>query len=871
MNNDYEAFCMADPAFYDNPGNAITDEIYVATRREAPHLWQRAEQGNWVVISPEEHELPTQGWKIHVSGCLDNAERIVDAVWAYCVRRHVAFKFLRSPRVVLARNAKYAPRGGSGKLVTVYPRDEAELNLVGHDLATELAGEAGPYILSDLRWGDGPVHVRYGGFAPRYCADDNGAQVLAIADANGTLVPDVRGPVFAVPAWVRPPECLTPHLAARATTRLTDLPYTIEQALHFSNGGGVYAGVDQRSGTKVVLKEARPHAGLSGDGTDAVTRLRREHDALDRLTGIDGVPQLLDYLTIGEHEFLVMTHVDGQPLNGALSQRCPLLDSNLDPEAAAAYAEWAMGVHAEVGKVLAEIHGRGLVYGDLHMFNVLVPPGGGVCLIDFEVAEDVAAGRRPTLGAVGFVAPADRSGFDVDHYALACLRLALFLPLERLISLDRAKAAHLAEVIAEHFPVPKAWLDDAVAVIAGPHAPARTGVAPWRVEPDAASWPRIRGAIGEAILASATPDRLDRLFPGDVLQFEAGGLNLGYGAAGVLYALDVTGLGRYPDHEDWLIRRAHASDGDARLGLYDGLHGVAYVLAHLGHTEEALKLVDRCVDRGLDGARHGDDLHAGLAGMGLNFAHMADMTDELALHDAAERATLIVADRLGAVDSVATTSGGDLPWAGLLRGASGPALLFVRMYERTGDYAYLDLAQIALQQDLRRCVLLERHDQLHVNEGHRTLPYLALGSAGIGLVLRRYLAHRDDEQFATAVDQIRAAAQGLFYVQSGLFNGRAGLILALCDSRPPGKAPSAEVADQVRRLSWHALTYRGQLAFPGDQLLRLSMDLATGGAGVLLALGAALHDSPVHLPFLGPPGAPFALAGAHDRRQMERG
>jgi class III lanthionine synthetase len=30
------------------------------------------------------------------------------------------------------------------------------------------------------------------------------------------------------------------------------------------------------------------------------------------------------------------------------------------------------------------------------------------------------------------------------------------------------------------------------------------------------------------------------------------------------------------------------------------------------------------------------------------------------------------------------------------------------------------------------------------------------------------------------------------------------------------------------------------------------MDVATGTAGVLLALAAALHDYPVHLPFLGP-------------------
>ena len=60
------------------------------------------------------------------------------------------------------------------------------------------------------------------------------------------------------------------------------------------------------------------------------------------------------------------------------------------------------------------------------------------------------------------------------------------------------------------------------------------------------------------------------------------------------------------------------------------------------------------------------------------------------------------------------------------------------------------------------------------------------------------------------------------------------------------------VAEHVRRLGWHAVDYGGDLAFPGEKLLRLSMDLATGTAGVLLALGAALHDRPVHLPFLRP-------------------
>ena len=163
---------------------------------------------------------------------------------------------------------------------------------------------------------------------------------------------------------------------------------------------------------------------------------------------------------------------------------------------------------------------------------------------------------------------------------------------------------------------------------------------------------------------------------------------------------------------------------------------------------------------------------------------------------------------------------------------------------------------------------------LQVNEGWRTLPYLAEGSAGIGLVLAATWPAAPTTSSPTRWRR-SPGRRAPFYVQSGLFNGRAGMVLYLADTgraaardgpgcqrgrRPPSRRRwRAARADRVgpagrpvRRLSWHALSHGGHLAFPGDQLLRLSMDLATGSAGVLLALGAALHDKTVHLPLLGP-------------------
>ncbi|QLQ35662.1 class III lanthionine synthetase LanKC [Micromonospora robiginosa] len=850
MDERYDSYCAVDPLFYDSLAGA-TAEADAYSTGPVPEGWECEVKDDWMIHGPVGGSLPAQGWKIHVSARLDNAERVLARVVDYCRPRGIPFKHLRGARLLLMRNSKYARRAASGKFVTVYPRDDAELELAAKELAGLLDGEPGPYILSDLRYGDGPVHLRYGGFAARYCVAADGQTVPAIEDADGVLVPDRRDPVFHVPEWVTLPDFLAPHLAARNAATTTDLPYRIEKVIHFSNGGGLYEARDTRTDQRVVLKEARPHAGLDATGVDAVTRLRREAATLRRLADVPHLVRVHDEFSFGGHEFLALAFVEGRPLNQVVVERYPLVHADADADRAD-YTRWALDVHRQVAEAVAAIHAHGVVYGDLHMFNVMVGDDGAVTLVDFEVAADVAEATRPALRNQAFAAPRDRTGVEVDRYALACLRLALFLPLTAMLRLAPAKAAHLADVVAEHFPVPRELLDEAVEVIVGgrPADLRRTVM----IDPD--DWPGLRDRLAEAITASATPDRDDRLFPGDIRQFAGadGGLNLAYGAAGVLWALHAGGAGTDPAHERWLIERARRPASGSRLGLYDGLHGIAYVLDLLGHTDEAMRLLDLCLDQPWTELR--DDLTGGLSGIALNLAHFAARTGERRYADAARRAVDVVVGRLGDVDSVAEISGGRHPYAGLMRGGSGVALMLLRTYERDGDDALLDHARTALRQDLRRCV---RRDagHLEVNEGWRTMPYLAEGSVGVGLVLDQYLGHRPDDELRDEATAIRRAADSPFYAQSGLFAGRAGIVAYLAER---GDRDAAR--QQARLLGWHALPYADRPAFPGDQLLRLSMDLATGTAGVLAALAATRPDAPLHLPFLTPPADATTVAGA---------
>jgi hypothetical protein len=474
-------------------------------------------------------------------------------------------------------------------------------------------------------------------------------------------------------------------------------------------------------------------------------------------------------------------------------------------------------------------------------------------LIDFEVATLVEERARSALAHPGYAAPPDRQGAAVDEYALACMRLGIFAPeTSMLLPFHPGKVAQLADLIAETFPVPRESLDDAVRTIAGstPETAMPEAATPWPPMPGRADWSDVRAGLTRAIVASATPERGDRLFPGDPAQFRpGGGVGFAHGAAGVLYALHHTGAGRFPEYEAWL--RRHALEPTAGTGFYDGRAGVAYTLDDLGYRQDALDVIQLSLSEPMEGLELG--LRSGLAGIGLNLLEFWARTGESGFLANSTRVVDHVADRLGGPEDVPEISGEGHPRAGLMHGSSGLALLFLQAYQHTPDSGLLDLAEIALRQDLRRCVL-DDYGTRQVSQGWRTLPYLEEGSAGIALVLRRYLRHRPDPELAEVLRSLRLVTHSAFFVQPGLFSGRAGLIMAAADGQPPGR-PDKITQRLITGLAWHAVPHQDGLAFPGDRLLRLSMDLATGSAGVLLALGTALHDEPVHLPlFASEPG-----------------
>lgn len=836
-------FCWADTEFFDSP-ERVDDS---ASRYPDPTAldeasWRRVEHGIWVHVGPLGVRPPEQGWKVHVSSTVDDSAKVLDVVWRYCIDRRFVFKFVRSERLLWLTNEKGSHRGSSGKFITIYPHDEDALAAVLHDLEPALAIFKGPYILSDLRHRGGPLYVRYGGFRALWCQDDDDEIVPAVRAPDGQLVPDVRVPGFTIPDRVRLPAFLQGDLAARQRPIAEEFPYHIERAIQFSNGGGVYAATDERTGERVIVREARPHAGLDQLGNDAVHRMGRERKIRARLADLRCVPRLIDYRVVRDHHYLIEEFIDGHNLLEAVVSRHPLASPGVSTEELADYATWASGVADSVEHALAAIHERGISYGDLHPRNIMVRPDDTVAFLDFEFAAEFAEQRRQLVASPGFGTPPDLGGAQADRYALERVRLMTLVPLMALAERHPAKFGTMVDIAASELPLGEpvvARLRRAVSdagVIEPDHACAM-------FDGGTAGLAAVRQALAATICASATPDRTDRLFPGHPAQFRTGGIDVETGAAGVLYALYRAGATVPDEFVDWLMTRA-LTMLTPRAGLFTGLHGVAVVLDDLGRRDLAQQVLDQTHD--LAAPVRGVGLRGGQAGIALALVHLARRTGDTALLDRA----VAIADRIEKlVTRNQSTSELRTPTQpGLLQGMTGVAVLFIRLFEELSDHRYLNIAEICLHRDLGHC---KSHSPgtCYMLDGSRHMPYLDQGSLGLALVMAHYLQHREHPIFDATVAAVRRSCDAVFVFQGGLFQGRAGIILGLGAINRSDDAASIEA--HVRRLGWHALTHRNGIAFPGDHNLRLSMDYSTGSAGVLLAVQAKLTGKYEFLPAYG--------------------
>lgn len=851
---------LADPDFYVPVERWPAPDEYAP--RGLPAGWCRRSSGVWTYWTPDGTTLATQGWKVHVSARLARAGRVLDVVAGVCAAHGAPFKHLRSRQVFLWIHHKHGPRQQAGKFCAIYPADPAAAERLMTALAAALAGERGPYVLTDRRFGSSQVvSYRYGGFTPRSRVQPDGTRLPLLVAPDGTEVVDQRLPRFHLPEWVSDP-FETARPAGPASGAVSFHGYTFTAVLQHSNSGGAYQATTP-DGQEVFVKEARRHNGYQWDGSTATRRLRAEHRILRELhAAAPGVgPEPLDLFRRWEHTFLVTELVPGQTLLSWVARHSPLSQTDRDPATFRAYYDRCRRLLDRLWAQIARLHQAGYAFRDLNPRNVLVEDDHPR-LIDFEEARPIGD-RSVPHGAEGFLPPEMRrqepesrpDGRYYDEYALAALAQLLLHPLHPVLERNPDAAAHLAADLPV-FPE-ELWrraghgvrsrVGDLVGVL--PH--------PDQVADEPGRWVRwLRDRVCDGLEAVLDPAGSPP-FPITPPAYLSNPYQVAHGLAGIAHAMHRAGRPLPRRAVAWLVDGALRDRDDLPPGLLSGTAGIAWVLADLGYLDAAADLLthaDRHPITGRDAT-----LGHGLAGVAL--AHLA-----LFRHDRDPRRLEQAAGLLRAIpDDPGPLLGRDDP-TGWRLGRPGLALALGYLADLTGDDRAARLGTALLRHDLDRAHPDGDGMQFPVSQSdQRVEPYLAAGSAGFALVAGRYLAAgRGGEELRSAHRRCLATLRAITApVLPGLFDGLAGMGLVLADPAGPAGSgthgPAAAALRSARALFKYAVPHGDGLCFRSAGR-RISASLADGAAGVLLFLDQVCDPRPDPLFTLD------ALAGDPGRR-----
>lgn len=596
--------------------------------------------------------------------------------------------------------------------------------------------------------------------------------------------------------------------------------YRVDSACGHTASGGVYLATDLTTGRAVLVKEARAHIGFDDDGRSARQRLRHEHDMLLRVhAAAPGVgPAPIDYFADWEHEFLVREVVPGQPLllwNAANSVLYRLATPAAER---AAYLRRCTRLVDSVRRDLKTLRDIGLCFGALDHTNVVVHDDRPR-LVGF--GDVTPLGEPPLTGA--FSPPPDcRPVPDPDDYALSALAMFVLFPLHRPLVTDPGGRVGLLR--RDLGPVPNTLWDQASRYYTAPH---NGDTLPSAEQLDRDPVGCLRGlarGLADGILATADPGRADWLFPPPAEAFTTNTHCLAYGSAGVLHALHDARVPIPPELTDRFRRDVLAAAGDLPTGLQDGLAGIAVVLAELGDLDLAHDLIDRA----LRTPPTGGGLWFGAAGTGYAALRVADHTGDA---DLLTRAAAL-ADRDLSRDHGA---------AGLAAGRSGVALFLHELATRTTD-DYTARAVALLHDELADATAVGDDLVFTDRGGRRIVYYLAAGSSGVASVVTRIVAATGDERCATALPGVLSGCRSLNSVQPGLYQGAASWAFTMAThAAHAGDHRDHTTAVRIAGgLAKYAIRRPRGLCVLGSLESRFHSDLASGGAGVLLALTRVL-------------------------------
>ncbi|MGG1962151.1 class III lanthionine synthetase LanKC [Bacillus pumilus] len=818
--------------------------------------WKQNMDIHWRYCIYTKEKMPKQGWKIHITTDIEEAQKTLDIVIPYLIKNKVSFKFVPNERQLLFKNSKNGDRASSGKFITIYPNNKKTFLKLLSDLdnLTKVL-KKGPYILNDKRWKYSNVFFRFGAFVSMTVTKD-GQTVPAIQRPDGTYIPDVRAPYYEVPDFIEEPieiQMMTKEVDAELDKEDTSMfdSYNVISALHFSNGGGVYK--VEKNGKTFVMKEGRLGSGLDRLKLDGFKRIYKEAETIKQLSEKPYIVDFHDYFEIWENNYLIEEHVSGISLMEYVSQNFPFSykeDKDI-------YMEHMLNVIDQLKDALKDLHKSNIALGDLQPNNVLLLEDFSIKLIDLETAVTPDSKYTPALMTPGYVTDQAETFEQADWFALLRICRFLFLPIENLSDLSIDIEKNQDKWIGENFGDAVLHKIKEIQEKTLPTIKKLKEASNLIIPPMEISYKNIKEIIEglrNGIISNLKPESKS-LISGDIRQFieKMGSLSIANGGFGGIMALDRTGslsdtVYQWVDHVLEAMLKVDTEEyKNFPLGLFNGVSGITSVLYDIGYKEEAIKILNTTP---LPDKEDSDlTVFSGLAGIGLNYLAFYNITQKKDLLDRSIKIGNRIIDAYKKGSSITVSDPYAMPY-GLLNGWSGVSLYLLMLGKVTDNRRVIKLAGEIFSKEISQNIEIDSKLELAQIKEHslgykRLIPYLGEGAAGIALIMLEFKKYFPDFMTKTNTELFKKLANvtDLYSTfASGIFRGVGGMII-LANAMKCEEPDSGSLEYSIRALGNYLLYKRNEgILSPGEYGYRLSLDLQTGNSGLLLALSDIDND-----------------------------
>lgn len=860
--------CLDDPEFFINKKNDFDDSRPYLVR--TPINWcQMRSNYEWVELFNKNEDTPRQGWKIHISSILKESHKMLKIVSDVCFKEKVSFKFLSSEKNFLNRNSKLMNRGYSGKFITCYPK-ESILKSFLDTLEKKLKKYNGPYILSDKKWKQAPIYLRYGVFRPTQ-KNENYSKNIEMLTINGKDIKDNRSPNFVVPEGLKKPTFLKNWLNNSDSEDDNDtLPFDISNAIRFTNCGGVYSGKFNEK--KAIIKEGRPFTGIDNNGLYAPDKIRIESQALKKLSFIKEVPQNYWFGKLWEDSFLVSEKIEGVPLNRWVSHNFPIYNKYKKD-----YLKKITTIIKKLITIVKKAHEKNVFHQDIHLGNIIIKSDNHFSLIDWGEAKFDNHKTRQYIAAPGFRYWGEGTPSEIDWYGIYQIAHFMFCPIivqSDLTSGYSKQTLRAGKNIFEKLNYSNTDIKNYIEIINNlekkfEFKKVYKSIKPYLGNPRISSY----NELGKLLLTGIKDVRdkwlthnRHRYFPvhyygidkQDGISFSD--ISIIWALKKLLNSLDVKNinlkniLNNINNMEKSIIEnkvRQLNMKNKKEFGLFDGLSGTLWILYELGYKKLSKKYFNYFFDKMLN-QNNGYNLYSGLSGIllvGIIFDKKNILTyknSEILKNKLNKFALNYNNNPENYIMTGKDPNSSNNPYkqnGGLYYGHAGIGWMFAQAYKLYKKEIFKNSLNISINSELKGFEL-DQIGTLQYSQGQRLLPYLAIGSAGIGILISEYKNYIYNFNYKK-LKKLYDATNSNLCVFPGISNGLAGLKISQKVMNNILSITTSKKIDMsmINDIKKYLIKTKNGVCIAGDSGSRITTDIFSGSAGIALSISSLKDDS----------------------------